>query len=243
MAYELYYWPQLQGRGEFVRLALEAVAAEYIDVARKPEADGGGRAAIMQLLQTSMYPRPPFAPPILKHDDLLISQTANILRYLAPRLGLVPGDEASRTWAHELQLVIADWLAEAHDTHHPIGKSLYYEDQQPEAIRRAANFLELRLPKFLGYFERVLNANPSGSTHVVGDALSYVDLSIFQMIQGLRYAFPNAMRKLEPSHPSVIALHDAVRTLPNIAAYLRSARRLPFDEHGIFRHYTALDPA
>ncbi len=229
MRYELYYWPSIQGRGEFIRLALEAAGADYVDIARRPRKEGGGEAAIMRLLEDEALAYPAFA------------QTANILLYLGPCLGLVPEDEASRLWAHQLQLTIADAVVEVHDTHHPIGSGLYYEDQQAEAKRRAADFLAQRLPKFLGYFERVLAQNPYGGQHLVGNALSYVDLSLFQMVAGLRYAFPRAMASASPAYPRIAALHDLVATRPRIAAYLTSSRRLPFNEQGIFRHYPELE--
>ena len=241
MKYELYYLPQIQGRGEFVRLALEEGAADYVDVARLPESAGGGREAISRLLEDAGDGRTPFAPPILKAGKLLISQTANILLYLGPRLGLVPKAEAARLWAHQLQLTLTDLVVEAHDTHHPIAKSLYYEDQKPEALRRAADFKALRLPKFLGYFERVLTANPGGDRYLLGKSLTYVDLSMFQVIAGLRYAFPRTMEDMLRKQPRLKALHQRVRERPRIAAYLASRRRIPFNEHGIFRHYPELD--
>lgn len=241
MRYELYYWPSIQGRGEFVRLALEAAGADYVDVARLPKRDGMGVPALMRLLETAALERPPFAPPFLKAGAQVIAQTANILLFLGPRLGLVPGSEAGRSWAHQLQLTIADLVAEAHDTHHPISSSLYYEEQKRESRRRAAHFTGERLPKFLGYFERVLERNRSGKGYSVGGALSYVDLSLFQMIAGLRYAFPRAMARLEPAHPRLISLHDCVSARPRIAAYLVSERRLPFNQEDIFRHYPELD--
>ena len=240
MRYELYYWPHIPGRGEFIRLSLEAAGADYVDIGRLPENDGGGRPGVARLLQDKADPRVPFAPPILKAGDLLISQTANILQFLGPRLGLVPDDEASRLWAHQLQLTIADLLVEAHDTHHPIAKSLYYEEQKAEALRRAANFLELRLPKFLGYFERLLKQRAGAG--LVGAQIAYPDLSLFHMIEGLRYAFPNAMLRMAPAYPQIDALHGRVRMLPRIATYLQSQRRLPFNQNGIFRHYPELDP-
>ena len=242
MRYELYYWPHIPGRGEFIRLALEAAGAEYVDVGRLPEAEGGGRPGVARLLADQPGGRTPFAPPILKAGELLISQTANILQYLGPKLGLVPDDEASRLWAHQLQLTMADLLVEAHDTHHPIAKSLYYEDQKPEATRRAANFLELRLPKFLGYFERLLKSGNAADPHLVGKALSYPDLSLFHMIEGLRYSFPNAMARMRSGYPALYTLRDKVTAHPRIAAYLASPRRIAFNDHGIFRHYADLDP-
>jgi glutathione S-transferase len=233
MRYELYYWPSIQGRGEFVRLALEEAGAGYADVARQPE----GVAALTRLLQGGGHP--PFAPPFLKAGKLVIAQTANILLWLAPRHGLVPRGEAARIWAHQLQLTISDWLVEAHDTHHPIGGAFYYEDQKPESLRRSAHFTKERLPKFLGYFERLLEAGKGG--WLLGRSFSYVDLSLFQMVAGLRYAFPRAMERLAPRHPRSAALHDRVASRPRIAAYLASPRRIAFNQHGIFRHYPELD--
>jgi glutathione S-transferase len=237
MRYELYYWDGIQGRGEFVRLALEEAAADYVDVAR----GSGGESAMLRLLDGQEVEHPPFAPPFLRAGELLIAQTTNILFYLGPHLDLAPADEAGRLWAHQLQLTIADFVDEAHDTHHPIASSLYYEDQRPEAKRRTADFLKARVPKYLGYFEKVLSRNKVGDGHLVGAKLSYPDLSLFQVVAGLRYAFPKATARLEPQYPRVIALHDRVAARPRIAAYLASTRRLAFNEHGIFRHYPELD--
>jgi glutathione S-transferase len=242
MRYRLYYWPHIPGRGEFVRLALEAAGADYVDVGRLPEDQGGGRAGITRLLAEPMGGRAPFAPPILQADDLYISQTANILHYLGPRLHLVPDDEASRLWAHQLQLTMSDWLVEIHDTHHPIAKSLYYEEQRPESVRRATNFLELRLPKFLDYFERLLAASGASEARLVGREWSYPDLSLFHMIEGLRYAFPRAMLRLAPTYSRILALRDQAAAMPRVAAYLASPRRMAFNDKGIFRHYQELDP-
>ena len=236
MRYELYYWPSIQGRGEFVRLALEEAGADYLDVARLPKQ---GVPALMQFLGDKPQERPPFAPPFLKAGKLVIAQTANILLFLGPRLGLVPKVEASRLWAHQLQLTVSDWLVEAHDAHHPIGGAFYYEDQKPESKRRSAHFTAERLPKFLGYFERVLAREKGG--WLLGKAFSYTDLSLFQMIAGLRYAFPRAMERLEPKYPRSVALHGHVASRPRIAAYLASKRRIAFNQHGIFRHYPELD--
>ena len=238
MRYELYYWPEIQGRGEFVRLILEDAGADYIDVARLPKR---GMAAMMRFMESRSVEHPPFAPPFLKAGKLVIAQTANILFYLGPRLRLVPKDEASRLWAHQLQLTIADWVGEAHDTHHPISGGLYYEEQKQEAKRRAADFRDNRLPKFLDYFEQILKRNPKGAEYLVSKSVSYVDLSLFQMIAGLRYAFPRTMAKLKPEYPRIVALHDRVSVRPRLAAYLASPRRLPFNQQGIFRHYPELD--
>jgi len=238
MPYELYYWAGIQGRGEFVRLALEEAGADYVDVAR----EAGGEGAMMRLLDGEAVERPSFAPPYLKAGQLLIGQTANILLYLGARHELVPKSEAARLWAHQLQLTIADFVDEVHDTHHPIASSLYYQDQRPEAQRRSADFLKSRVPKYLGYFEKVLAHNKARGGHLIGGRLSYPDLSLFQMVAGLRYAFPRAMARLEPQYPRTVALHDMVTGRPQIAAYLASNRRIAFNEHGIFRHYPELDP-
>jgi glutathione S-transferase len=240
MRYELYYWPGIQGRGEFVRLALEAAGAEYVDVARL-HGRGKGVAAMLRFLDSGGRGHPPFAPPFLKAGALLIAQTANILQYLGPRLGLVPKAEAARLWAHQLQLTVTDFVAEIHDVHHPIASSLYYHQQKKEALRYAGHFLSERLPKFLGYFESVLAANSGGRGYMIGRTLSYVDLSMFQAVAGLRYAFPEAMRRRARSYRGLASLHDKVMARPSIAAYLDSPRRIPFNDQGIFRHYSELD--
>jgi glutathione S-transferase len=240
MRYELFYWPAIQGRGEFVRLALEEAGANYVDVARE-RGHGMGVSAMMRLMEGSGLRRVPFAPPFLRAGRLVIAQTANILHYLGPRLGLLGESEASRLWAHQLQLTVEDLVVDVHDTHHPIAASLYYEDQRPEALRRARFFTEERAPELLGYFEQVLTRNASGRGYMVGRAFSYVDLSIFQVIAGLRYAFPRMMERLEPQIPRLVELHSRVEKRPNVAAYLCSERRVPFSEDGIFRHYRELD--
>jgi len=239
MRYQLYYWAGIQGRGEFVRLALEEAGADYVDVAR----EAGGEAEMLRLLDGADIEHPPFAPPYLRAEDLLIGQTASILLYLGQQLDLAPAAEAGRLWAHQLQLTIADLVDEVHDTHHPIASSLYYEDQRPEAKRRTADFLKTRASKYLGYFEKVLNHNKVGNEYLIGANLTYPDLSMFQVVAGLRYAFPRAMAALEPKYPRVVALHDRVAVRPRIAAYLASERRIAFNEHGIFRHYPELDAA
>lgn len=239
MQYELYYWPGIQGRGEFIRLALEEAGADYVDIAR--HSDRGGMTAMMDLLEHPDVPHPPFAPPFLKAGNQVIGQTANILFYLGMKLGLAPTNEGGRLWVHQLQLTIADLVAEAHDTHHPVSSGLYYEDQKAEAVRRAEDFTEARMPKFLDYFETVLQRNPSGPEWLAGDALSYADLSMFQVIAGLRYAFPRAMKRLEPRYPLLVALHDRVAARQRIKAYLKSRRRIAFNNDDVFRHYKELD--
>jgi glutathione S-transferase len=240
MLYELYYWPSIQGRGEFIRLALEETGADYRDVARETGTSAGVRA-LFRYLEGRRLPRPPFAPPFLKAGRLVIGQTANILQFLGPRHGLAPRDERGRLWTHELQLTLADFLVEIHDTHHPVGSGLYYEDQKPEARRRAADFLKNRAPKFLGYFEQVLAKNARGGRYLVGAKLTYADLSMYQIISGLSYAFPRAMAKAARTYRRLYALHARVEERPKIAAYLASPRRIPFNQEGIFRRYAELD--
>ena len=240
MRYQLYYWPSIQGRGEFVRLALEEAGADYIDVARE-SGRGMGVAAMMRLIEDDDVPRPPYAPPFLKAGNLLIAQTANILLYLGTRLSLAPKAEAGRLWAHQIQLTVTDFVAEIHDTHHPIASSLYYHQQKAEALRSTKHFLAERVANFLGYFEQVVERNSKGRGYLIGRSLTYVDLSMFQLIAGLRYAFPNTMQRVEPEYPELVSLHERVAARPNIAAYLASARRIAFNEDGIFRHYPELD--
>ena len=224
MKYELYYWPGIQGRGEFIRLALEDAGAEYVDVARRPR---GMDAMMVQMKRNHV-----FAPPFLRAGTTVIAQTALILHYLGPRLGLAPKTEKARLWLHQQQLTISDWIVEVHDTHHPLGGGLYYEDQKPEARRRTRLFLKDRVPKYMSYFETL--ARPKGTT--------YLDLSLFQMIEGLRYAFPTSFPRVERKYPKLAALHERVAGRKRIAAYLGSGRRLPFDEQDLFRRYPELDP-
>lgn len=240
--YSLYYWPMLPGRGELVRLVLEQAGAAYDDVARRPEAEGGGVAAIMAQLRGMGPGLRPLAPPVLVHGELRLAQAANICAWLAARHGLVPEDEAARAEALQLQLTIADLVAEAHDTHHPVGVGDYYEDQKVEAKRHAAQFVAQRMPKFLRWFESVLQANPHApGRHLLGASLTYVDLSMNQVLRGLAYAFPRGFAAIEPEIPGLLALRDMVDALPRIAAYRASPRCIPFNEHGIFRRYPELD--
>jgi glutathione S-transferase len=234
MRYELYYWPGIQGRGEYVRLALEEADVDYADVARGER----GMAAMMRLMQ-ARNGTPPFAPPFLRDGKVVIGQTANILLYLGSRHGLAPKAEAGRLWVHQLQLTVADLVLEIHDTHHPLGPSLYYEDQRPPAKKRTAEFWNERVPKYLGYFERILKG--SGGVWLTGRRLTYIDLSLFQIVEGLRYAFPKRMKAFERKIPGLLGLHDRVAARPNIKAYLASDRRIAFNEDGIFRHYKELD--
>lgn len=240
MAYELYYWPTIPGRGEFVRLALEEAGADYVDVARIDRA-GQGVQALTALLTGREVQQPSFAPPFLRDGELLIGQTAAILMYLGGRHDLAPDEDSGKLWTHQIQLTISDLVVEAHDTHHPISSGLYYEEQKDEALRRSELFRKTRIPKFLAWFEEILARNPAGRRHLVGDVLTYAELSLFQAMEGLRYAFPRTMRRAIAAAPNVAAVADAVAERPRIAAYLKSERRLPFNEHGIFRYYPELD--
>jgi glutathione S-transferase len=233
MRYELYYWPDIQGRGEYVRLALEESGADYVDVAREH-----GVAAMMKMMQAGAD-NPPFAPPFLKAGKLLIGQTANILLYLGSRHGLAPKMEAGKLWVHQLQLTVTDFVLEVHDTHHPLGPSLYYEDQRGPAKKRSEEFWSERVPKYLGYFEQLLR--DSGGAWITGRRLTYIDLSLFQIVEGLRYAYPNRMKTFERKIPGLVELRDRVAARPNIKAYLASDRRIAFNEDGIFRRYKELD--
>lgn len=239
MRYQLYYTPTNQGRGEFVRLAFEETGTEYIDVARL-SGRGKGPEAVTRFIQDAALQHPPFAQPFLKAGRLVIGQTANILLYLGPRLALAPKAQADRLWAHQLQLTIADLLKEIQDTHHPVAHGLYYHDQQAEALTYTRHFLAERLPKYFAYFERVVGG-AQGRGCMVGASFSYVDLSMFQLLEGLRFAFPRTMQRVEPGYPGIVALHDAIAARPRIADYLKSERRIPFNDRGIFRYYPELD--
>ncbi len=237
MPYELYYWPGIQGRGEFVRLVLEEAGATYIDMAREPNAE----TTLTSFLERTDLAHPSFAPPFLKDGQVIVGQTAAILRYLGDRHHLAPSDAARRLWVHQIQLTIADLVGEAHDTHHPLGGDLYYEEQKREASRRAKWFREERIQKYLDWFETILARNPDGDAHLVGDTLSYADLSLFQIVEGLLYAFPNTTKAILAKSPRVSALRVMVAQRPRIRAYLESDRRVKFNEQGIFRHYPELD--
>jgi glutathione S-transferase len=234
MRYQLFYWPEIQGRGEFVRLALEDAGASYEDVARK-----AGGMNKMRAMMDGRDKHPPFAPPFLRAGKLVVAQTAEILFYLGPRLKLAPRDEAGRLWLHQLQLTVTDFVKEIHDTHHPLGGEFYYEDAKPEAKRFTENFLAERAPKYLGYFEKVLKK--SGGAYTLGRKVTYMDLSLLQLVEGLRYAFPTAMRRIEHEVPRVVAVRDRIAERERIRKYLASPRRIPFNEMGVFRHYPELD--
>ena len=233
MAYDFWYWPTIPGRGEFVRLMLEACGIAYVDRAREKGAD----ALVADMAGHAGGPA--FAPPYLSIDGSTIAQTANILFYLAERHQCGPSGMKSRYWLAQLQLTIMDLVAEAHDVHHPIGVGLYYEDQKAEALRRATEFRTDRIPKYLGYFERALMAEQGD--WLAGARWSYADLSLFHLVEGLRYAFPRRIATLARDYPAVVSLHDRVAALPELQDYLASDRRLPFNQDDVFRHYPELD--
>ncbi|MBB3871314.1 MAG: glutathione S-transferase [Brevundimonas sp.] len=234
MAYELYYWPTIQGRGEFVRLALEAAGADYVDISRQDDGK-----AMMKLMETATTPA--FAPPFLRLGDRTIGQVAAILAWLGPQLGISPNGDSDRAWLNQIQLTFADLVAEAHDTHHPVDLMAYYDEQKSEAARRSKVFREQRIGKFLRWAEQVLIANPYGPDWLVGERLTYADLSLFQVVEGLGYAFPKATEAVLNTTPHIVAVRDRVAALPRVSAYLKSDRRIPFNEDGIFRRYPELD--
>jgi glutathione S-transferase len=234
MHYDLYYWPGIQGRGEFVRLVLEDVGAHYTDVAREP----GGMKRMLTALARGLEGVRPFAPPFLRAGKIVLAQAANITRFLGERHGLAPASEHGRLAASTIALTIADLVAEVHDTHHPLTVEKAYETQKAAARKRAAAFRRGRIPKFTGYLESILAAN---GKVLVGRSISYADLSAFQIVEGLEYAFPKAMKRRHGKMKKLLALRDAVAARPGIARYLASTRRLPFSEEGIFRHYPELD--
>jgi glutathione S-transferase len=229
--YELYYWSEIQGRGEFVRLVLEDVGQPYVDIGRDQ-----GDGAVAEALDGVLAPYA-FAPPVLRADDLVIAQTALITRWLGERHGLAPHDERGRLAAAAIAMTIADVVAEAHDTHHPISVEQVYEKQKSAAHDRARAFRQHRIPKFLDYLEGILD---KGGDYLLG-TVSYADLSAFQLVEGLTYAFPHTMAKQKI--PKLRALRDRIAQRPRITAYLTSERRIPFNESGIFRHYAELEAA
>ena len=237
MDYVLYYWPGIPGRGEFVRLVLEAGQARYRDIGLEPD----GVEQIETFMNGEAGLQMPFAAPFLLAENQVISHVANILRFLGPKLGLTSDDVVSRDWEHSLQLTIADFVTEIHDTHHPLGPSLYFEEQKTESIRRTATFLQERLPLFLDYFEQILAANPASHHHLVNNRLTCVDISLFHVLEGLRYAFPRTMHTLDDTLPNTNALHANVMACASLKAYMNSERRQPFNENGLFRHYPILD--
>ena len=246
--YKLIYWPTIPGRGEHVRLAFEATGTPYTDVSNSTEA--GVQAVLSQISDKNLGDLsgpPPLAPPILQHNGLTLSQTPNILAYLGPRLDLVPDvaeDPFGLYHINALALTALDGLSnEAHDTHHPIANSAFYEDQKPEALKKALDYRDIRLPKYLGYFERVLSGDASqGGEYLYGGHLSYADLVLFQGLDGVTFAFPKCIATMRESgkYAKVFALYDRVKGLEKVQSYLVSERRMKYS-HGIYRYYAELD--
>ena len=237
MIYELFYWPEIQGRGEFVRLVLEDLGVDYVDVCRAP----GGMERLRELLQGNGAPLMSFAPPILHAGELWLSHTAAITSFIAELHGLAPSFEQERLTARSLALTIADLATEAHDTHHPITSELHHEEQAGPARLRAEAFRTRRMPKFLRYLERTIERNDRLSGATAGGEITYVDLAAFQAVEGLKYAFPRAFARLVPELPRLLELHSRVAVRPRLAGYLTSERRLPFSQQDLFRHYPELD--
>jgi len=238
--YQLYYWPTLQGRGEFVRVFFEDAGIDYVDVARQPPAEGGGIPNLLAVMNDGVGGVVPYAPPFVLVEGQLLWQTANILSFVARREGLIDDDPLVQAKAHQLQLTVTDLVSEAHDTHHPVSTGMVYEDQKDEARRATRAFVDERMPKFFRHFELNLEGNEAGPG-LVGDQVTYVDLSLWQTLEGLQAAFPTATRKLLPAYPQLEALHGLVAKRPRLADYLASDRRLDFNEDGIFRPYPELD--
>jgi glutathione S-transferase len=233
MTYALWYWPNIPGRGEFVRLALEAAEVAYRDIAREQ-----GAEALVRDLEARSGIRP-FAPPYLVDGAFAIAQVAHILAWLADRHDFGAGELERDLELITLQLTISDMVAEVHAVHHPISTALYYADQKDAALQAAAHFRTERMLKFLDYFEDALGANQG--PFVLGRKWSHVDTSLFQLVEGLRYMFPQRMEAIGDDYPRLLACHEAVVALEGIAAYRASERCIPFNKDGIFRHYPELD--
>jgi len=231
MSYQLWYWPSIPGRGEFVRLALEAAEIEYEDMAREQ-----GAEALIADLQGRGGIRP-FAPPYLVDGELCIGQTAHILAFLADRHDFGAGELEVDLQLIQLQLDITDIVAEVHNVHHPVAAALYYQDQIDAAYEAAQHFRDQRLPKYLDHFEAALEEN--GGPCVLGDRWTHVDTSLFQLMEGLDYMFPNRMRELD--YPRLELCRQAMMEIAGVEQYLASDRRLSFNEDGIFRFYPELD--
>jgi glutathione S-transferase len=233
MSYDLWYWPGIQGRGEFVRLVLEGAGIPYRDRAR----EDGAEALIKDMHGRGGFG--PFAPPYLVDGDFAIAHVAHILAWLTDKHSLGSGRLETDLQLIQLQLTITDLVAEVHDVHHPVGAAKYYHEQKDEALIAAGSFRDARMPKYLGYFEGALAVNEG--PFVLGDKWSHVDTSLFQLVEGLSYAFPRRMAALKDDYPRLHAVRDAIAGIDRVAAYLASDRRISFSEDGVFRHYPELD--
>lgn len=237
-SYTLYYWPSIPGRGEFVRLVLEALGAPYRDVAREESVEEGS-ALVQKMRQQAPFARRHFAPPLLEGDGVVLSQTPVICSWLGERHGLIPDGEQARVEGRVWQATIADIVNEVHALHHPIATSLYFEDQREEARRATREFCEERLDTWLEHLEGGISEE---GPFLFGATLSHVDCALFQLVRGLRYALPGPMQARHTNIPRLSALCEAVAAQDRIARYLESARCIPFNEDGIFRHYPELLP-
>ena len=233
MTLQLWYWPDIPGRGEFIRVALEAAEVEYADMAREK----GAEALLEDMASRSGIA--PLAPPYIIDGDLCLGQTAHILAVLADRYGFGAGELATDLQLIQLQLDVSDIVAEVHAVHHPISGALYYRDQMDAAYEAAQHFRETRIPKYLDHFEQALAVNCGPC--VLGDHWTHVDTSLFQLLEGLDYMFPSRMAELD--YPRLALCREAVMEIDGIDAYLGSERRLAFNEDGLFRHYPELDAA
>jgi len=241
MAYELYYWPFIPGRGEPVRLTFAFGGVAYRDVAREAPSPKEGAEILVSFNEGERSEGHPFAPPYLIVDEdgerTLHWQSAHLCDLVARREGLV--DEANASYAASLVLTLADLMDEAHDTHHPLATGLYYEEQKDAAKVRAGYFWENRIPKYLGFFEH--HASDAGT--LVGEATSHVDAIAWHVLEGLHYAFPKAMASYAGRWPKLEALRACVPQHPSLGAYIASDDRMAFNEQGIFRRYPELDDA
>ncbi|OCH89353.1 glutathione S-transferase C-terminal-like protein [Obba rivulosa] len=276
--YTLYYWPGIPGRGEYIRLAFEFAGVPYKDANDpkqfmqlfQPEHAGHPphfAPPILALPSGKLLSQTPAILNLLAPRLGLAGARGSLLAPPAQRLGgawaefgeererVLKEDETEdaeqeRATVNQLVLTALDLCSEAHDVHHPIAKSKYYEEQKEPALACAASFRADRIPKFLKHFNAVLTSNPAtktadagaGQTFLVGARTTTADLVLFQVLDGLLYAFPRRMAKLrkDDAYDAVFALHESVRDGPALKGYLESERRRPFGM-GLFRHYEELD--
>lgn len=193
---------------------------------------------------------PPFAPPALRipgegpdGKPLLIYQTPSILSYLGDKLDLAGSNEAEKSWILSHTLTALDLNNEAHDTHHPIAVAKYYEEQKEESLKKSTDFREARIPKFLGYFERVLKGNEEQGKgkYLVGSKLSFADTTLWHVLSGLLFAFPKEMEARKAEFELLFGtFYNSVKEASGVKEYLASGKRKPFSM-GVFRHYPELD--